>query len=108
MHFYHWRQTSQKDLAQSWVARQESAYESGDLAAAAKSRDLEPLGQVFRERAQGVHRLFGPAVAQQVRVTVRENYDVTSSQFFPSPIRELGIGTPFGQEVVHNQVSRSG
>ena len=59
MHFQNRRQASQKDLAQPRLAGHESAHESGDLAAAAKVRDFEPLGQVFRKGPEGIHRFFG-------------------------------------------------
>src|SRR5262245_21702370 len=96
MHFYHWWQASQKDLTQSWIARQVSAHEFGDFAPAADSRHFVSLGQVFRKGAQGVYWRYGSAIPQDVLVAVREYYDVAGGQLFPLSIRVFRISAPFG------------
>jgi hypothetical protein len=39
-------------------------------------------------------------------ISVREDYDVTRSQLLPPSFGKPGVGTPFGQEVIDDQVPR--
>ena len=94
----------QKNLAQPRLTGQESADELGKLAAAAKARDLDSLGQVSAESLERIHWLYRRAIAEKMSVAVRENNDVAGHQLFAPSILQFGIGAPFGQEVEDDQV----
>src|SRR5215472_1535855 len=68
---------------------------------------LQSLGHILGKSAKRVHGFFRCAVANQVGIAVRDDYNIARRQLFFPATRQPGIRTAFRQKVEDDQVSRS-